>query len=246
MAIRLLVVDDHALVRAGLIKLLAASREIEVVGEAQDGFEALTKAHELMPDAILMGLFLPGMSGVEVTRLIKRDLPDVQVIILTASSEEENILGAIQAGARGYIGKSADAPALLKQIKQVVQGGVGMSDDIAAKLVAGLGRGYSPQSQSDSNSVPTTKREDEVLALVSRGMTNKEIAQELVVSENTVRAHVRSLMQKLNVVNRTQLAVYGIREGNAIERPRAGADGRYAPEGDARTAARRAASMSTQ
>ena len=214
MAARLLVVDDHTLVRQGIVKLLAGQDEIEVVGEAASGFEAVTKAGDLNVDVVLMDLYMPGLDGVAATRLIKRELPNVEVIVLTASDDEEDLFEAIQAGARGYMLKSVDSSAFVRQLKQVLSGGVGMTDDLTTKLVSGLARrGAETFSLNRSGHEALTAREKEVLGQIATGATNKEIASALFISENTVRAHVRTLMQKLHLENRTQLAVYGVHEG---------------------------------
>ncbi|MCI0438036.1 MAG: response regulator transcription factor [Chloroflexi bacterium] len=217
---RILVVDDHTLVRQGIIKILSSkdhSLEVEVVGEASNGFDAVTKARDLNADIVLMDLYMPGIDGVATTRLLKRELPNIEVIILTASDDEEDILEAIQAGARGYVLKSADHITLIRQLKQVISGGVGMSADLTTKLVTSLARRDTTiVSPNGTEHETLTEREKEVLVLIAKGATNKEIAQELFISENTVRAHVRTLMQKLQRDNRTQLAVFGVHEGYAV------------------------------
>lgn len=216
--IRVLVVEDHTLVREGIVKILSSDKGIEVIGEAGNGFEALTKTRELKPDAVLMDLYMPGMDGFAATRLIKREMPQVHVIVLTVSNEEDDILEAVRAGARGYIVKSVDASDLIMQLKQVVSGAVAMSEDMTNKLVTGLARKNHTSHEPDADlRTALTQREKEVLALIAQGATNKGIAASLIISEHTVRAHVRSLMQKLNLDNRTQLAVYGIREGFGLD-----------------------------
>ncbi len=217
MAIRLLVVEDHTLVRQAIVKLISEDKGIEVVGEATNGFDAVTKTRELQPDVVLMDLYMPGLDGVAATRLIKREMPNVQVILLTVSTEEDDILRAVHAGARGYILKNAEAMSLIQQLKQVVSGGVALSEDMISKLLTGLAHNTHTHHSSEPNLYTLTQREKEVLELISQGMTNKEISAALFISENTVRAHVRSLMQKLTLDNRTQLAVYGIREGFGLE-----------------------------
>lgn len=216
MTIRMLVVEDHTLVRQAIVNLLVDDETIQVVGEASNGFDAVTKARELQPDVILMDLYMPGIDGIAATRLVKRELPNSQVILLTISTEEDDILKAVQAGARGYILKNADAATLIQQIKQVISGGVALSEDMISKLLTGLVKNTHTPTEPDLQQ-PLTQREKEVLELISHGMTNKEISAALFISQNTVRAHVRSLMQKLNLDNRTQLAVYGIREGFGLE-----------------------------
>ena len=214
MAARLLVVDDHTLVREGLAKLLSDHAGFEVVGEAANGFEALSKARELKPDAVLLDLYMPGLDGVRTTALIRAELSDVEVIVVTASEEEADIFEAIQAGARGYVLKSASGACMIQQIEQVLQGDTGISSDLTHKLVSEISR---RGPRIDDCTEILSAREREVLAQVAQGATNKEIASALFISENTVRAHVRTMMQKLHRANRTQLAVYGVREGYALE-----------------------------
>ena len=215
---RLLVVDDHTLVREGIVRLLSDQSEIEVVGEAANGFEAIAKARELNVDVVLMDLYMPGLDGVATTRLIRREIPNVAVIVLTASDDEDDLFEAIQAGARGYILKSVDNAAFLRQLNQVVSGGVGMAEEVTTKLVTGLARrGAETLNPDHTVREALTKREKEVLVQISKGTTNREIASALYISENTVRAHVRTLMQKLQLENRTQLAVYGVHEGYTVD-----------------------------
>ncbi len=216
MTIRLLVADDHTLVRQGIVKLLDGAEQIEVVGEASDGFEAVSMVRDLNVDAVLLDLYMPGLDGVSAARLIRRDFPDVQVVMLTVSEEEDDLFEAIQAGARGYIMKSVDSNCLIHQLTQVLAGGVAMNDDLTTRLVTGLARrGSGNVTNRRTEWEEFTIREKEVLTQIAKGASNKEIAAALVISPNTVRAHVRTLMQKRNMENRTQLAVYGIYEGYA-------------------------------
>lgn len=217
MTARILVVDDHVLVRQGIVRLLQDETDIEVVGEASNGFEAVNKARDLEADIVLMDLYMSGLDGVATTRLIKRELPNVEVIIVTASDDEDDLFEAIQAGARGYVVKSVDISDLIQQIRQVLTGGVGMTNDLTTKLVTGLARRGSKSLNADLTKRDSlTEREKEVLGLIAQGATNKEIAASLFISENTVRAHVRTLMQKLHLDNRTQLAVYVVHEGLTV------------------------------
>jgi two-component system nitrate/nitrite response regulator NarL len=214
MTTRLLVVDDHLLMREGLVRMLNGSTGFEVVGEAGNGFDAVELAHKLRPDVVLMDMYLPGMDGIGATKLIVRDLPDVKVILLTASENDEDILEAIRAGAKGYVLKDDSTATVIQQLRKVATGGVALSEDLAGKLIAELSR--RPKASLTPSAGPMedlTAREKQVLALVSRGMANKQIAHELTISQNTARAHIRNLMQKIYVDNRTQLAVYGVREG---------------------------------
>ena len=218
MTTKVLVVDDHTLVRQGIVRLLSSDKSLEVVGEASNGFEALEKCKELHPEVVLMDLYMPGLDGISVTRLIKREMPEVQVVLITASPEEEDIVEAVQAGARGYIPKTTDGATMIRQLKQAVLGGVALSEDMTTKLVTALAHKTNGFNTPGANSYALlTQREKEALALISQGKTNKEIAESLVVSVNTVRAHVRSLMQKLNLDNRTQLAIYGLRQGFGVD-----------------------------
>ncbi len=218
MPVRLLVVDDHTLVRQGIVKLLHGIDSIEVVGEASNGFEAVSKARELNVDVVLTDLYMPSLDGVATTRLLKRELPNVQVVILTVSNDEDDLLEAIQAGARGYILKSVDSSELIRQLRLMLSGGVAMNDDLTNRLVTGLAhRGPGTFTPNRAAQDELTSREKEVLTQVSKGASNKEIAYGFRISENTVRAHVRTLMQKLHMRNRTELAVYGVYEGYAVE-----------------------------
>lgn len=217
MSARILVVDDHTLVRQGIVKLLSENDQLEVVGEASSGFEAINKAKALEVDVVIMDMYMPGLDGVAATRLLKKELPDVAVIILTATEDENDLFEAIEAGAKGYILKSTDSSNLMHQIEQVLTGGIGMSDEITRRLVLGISRrGNSKRNSGRPDFEVLTNREKEVLVQIAKGYTNKEIASELFISENTVRAHVRTLMQKLNQENRTQLAVYGVHEGYTL------------------------------
>lgn len=213
MAGRILIVDDHTLVRQSVGKLLTAEG-FDMVGEADNGFDAVELCRQLQPDVVLIDLYLPRLDGLAATRLIKREMPNIEVVLLTASENVEHIVEAVQAGACGYVFKSADSLTLLKQLKQVLAGGVGMSEDITIKLIKNLSHSaHSHRNQGSDSYTTLTPREKEVLALIAQGHSNKAIGVELSVSSNTVRAHVRCLMQKLSLDNRTQLAVYGLREG---------------------------------
>lgn len=213
MTIRLVVVEDHVLLREGLVRALNQSGGVEVVGEAGNGFDGVELAHKLRPDVVLMDLFLPGLDGVAATKLITRDLPDVNVVILTSSLNDEDILEAIRAGAKGYVLKDDSTMSVVQQIRKVASGGVALSEALAEKLVGELAHKPQGPASSAGPMEDLTAREKEVLALVSRGLANKEIAFTLSISQNTARAHIRNLMQKIYVSNRTQLAVYGVREG---------------------------------
>lgn len=163
---------------------------------------------------MLIDIYLPSLDGISATRLIKREVPSAEVVALSASTDEEDIVEVMQAGARGYIPKTVDSQTFLNELREVLSGGLAISPDITSKLVSGLSvRGRPAHPGAAESAAALTPREREVLELVARGFTNKEIAAKLAMSENTARAHVRSLMQKLNVDNRTRLAVQGTREG---------------------------------
>lgn len=209
---RVLLADDHLLVREGIAKILSTHPEFEIVGEADDGAEAVDKARQLRPDVVLMDLRMPRMQGIAAIRLMKEEMPEICVIALTVSDDEEDITGAMRAGARGYILKSADASQVTHQILQAMSGTVALSADLTTRLVSGLGR-RAPGPFAPPSSTELTDREKEVLGLVAKGLSNKTIAITLTISEHTVRAHLRALMQKLNMENRTQVAVSAIRQG---------------------------------
>jgi DNA-binding NarL/FixJ family response regulator len=217
--INVLVVDDHTLVRQGITRLLSADNGINVVGEASNGFDALEKARQLKPNVVLADIYMPGLDGLSFTRLLKSEMPEVQVVIVTASLTEEDIVEGVRSGARGYIPKNTDAANMIKQVKQAATGGVALTEDVTTKLVTALAQKVERRSSGDATLyAPLSEREKDVLEFIAQGKSNKEIATQLVVSVNTIRAHVRSLMQKLNVENRTQLAIYGLREGFGLHR----------------------------
>lgn len=216
MAARLLIVDDHTLVRQGIARLLAEAEGIEVVGEAGDGWEAISKARDLKPDLVLMDVRLPRMSGLDATRIIKQEMPDVDVILLTVSDDGDDIYQAVTAGAKGYVLKTTDHAELIRQIRQAVSGEVTISPAVATKLAASLTRrSQLPAPNGKTSCEHLTNREKEVLVLVGQGARNKEIAIALSISNNTARAHVRSIMRKLDAENRAQLAAYAVRHGLA-------------------------------
>ncbi|MBI4201850.1 MAG: response regulator transcription factor [Chloroflexi bacterium] len=218
MVTRLLIAEDHVLIRQGIMMMLSQAPSIEVVGEASNGTEAVTKARELRPNMVLMDLYLPEIDGAEATRMITSEMPETDVIMLTASNDEEDIWRAVQAGAKGYVVKDATISTLVSQITKVLEGKAAFSEDVVKKLITKMAAkprfGY---QNRDGRGYDLTPREIEVVRLISKGLSNKEIASELEVSENTVRAHVRNLLQKLNLENRTQIAVYGLRSGLGVQ-----------------------------
>ena len=209
--IRVLVVDDHVVVRRGIRALLATVDEVEVVGEAQDGQEALEKTEMLRPDVILLDLLMPRMDGIEVTRrVIARD-PAARILVLTSFAADDKVFPAIKAGALGYLLKDTGPDQLVRSIHQVYQGESSLSPAIARKVLQELSRPTDRPPTPD----PLTEREVEVLQVVARGKSNQEIAAELTISEATVRTHVSNILGKLHLASRTQAALYALREGLA-------------------------------
>ena len=205
MAIRILIADDHAVVRQGLRMFLGLDAELQVVGEASDGAEALRLAHELKPDVVLMDLLMPKMDGISATTAIRGELPDVEVVALTSVLEDSSVVGAVRAGAIGYLLKDTQADELCRAIKAAAAGQVQLSPQAAARLMREVRAPESPET--------LTERETAVLRLVARGKANKEIARELHIGEQTVKTHVGSILAKLGVSSRTQAALYAVRVG---------------------------------
>jgi NarL family two-component system response regulator LiaR len=216
-AVRVLVVDDHAVVRQGLRMYLGADGAVEVVGEASDGAEALERARLLRPDVVLMDLLMPRMDGVAATEAIRRELPGVEVIALTSVLEDGSVAGAVRAGAAGYVLKTTDARELRRAVETVAAGRVYLTPEAAARLAEEV-RAPAPRQE-------LTARESEVLALVARGLSNKRIARELHVTEKTVKSHVSSILGKLGLTSRTQAALHAVRTG-AVPLDAVGGEGR--------------------
>ena len=205
MAIRILITDDHGVVRQGLRMFLSLEPELEVVGEAENGEEALRMARELRPDVVLMDLLMPVMDGVEATKAIRAELPEVEVVALTSVLEDVSVTGAVRAGAIGYLLKDTEADALCRAIKAAVEGQVQLTPQAAARLMQVVSAPESPQA--------LTERETEVLQLLAQGQANKQIARSLSIAEKTVKVHVSNILGKLGVQSRTQATLYAIRIG---------------------------------
>jgi NarL family two-component system response regulator LiaR len=210
-SIRILVVDDHAIVRRGLRAMLEIVPDLELVGEAESGREAVLEAERLRPDVIVMDLVMPGMDGVEAIQRIKSDQPDARILVLTSFASEDKLFPAIRAGALGYHLKDSRPDDLLRAIRRVQRGESSLHPVIARKVLEELSGGSKGQDPAD----PLTPRELEVLRLVAQGRENRDIALELVISEATVRTHLSNLMSKLHLASRTQAALYALREGLA-------------------------------
>lgn len=209
--IRILIADDHTLVRAGLRALLDSEPGMEVVGEAADGLEAVEQAAVLAPDVILLDLVMPGKDGIEaITEICEVD-PTARILVLTSFTDDDKVFPAIKSGALGYLLKDSEPQELLQAICSVYAGEPSLAPTIARKLMRELQQPPDlPPAQE-----PLSGREVQVLRLVAQGLSNKEIADRLVVSERTVRAHVSNVLAKLHLANRTQAALYAIREGLA-------------------------------
>jgi two-component system, NarL family, response regulator LiaR len=203
--IRVLITDDHGVVRQGLRMFLSLDPDIEVVGEAANGQEAVAMARELQPDVVLMDLLMPLMDGIEATRVIRSELSEVEVLALTSVLEDASVTGAIKVGAIGYLLKDTDAEELHRAIRGAAEGRVQLAPEAAARLIREVRAPESPEE--------LTERETEVLKLLARGQANKQIASELFVEEKTVKAHVSSIFRKLGVRSRTQAALYAVRTG---------------------------------
>jgi two-component system, NarL family, response regulator LiaR len=218
MPIRVLIVDDHAVVRQGLRMFLTLDSELEVIGEAVDGKQAVQLAGELNPDVILMDLLMPVMGGIEAIGLIRQAHPDIEIIALTSVLEDSSVIGAVRAGAIGYLLKDTQSDELIRAIKAASQGQVQLSPKAAARLMREVRAPQSPES--------LTERETEVLRLLAQGHSNKEIAQQLTIGEKTVKTHVSNILSKLNVASRTQAALYAVRIGlvEAVGEPESGAE----------------------
>jgi DNA-binding NarL/FixJ family response regulator len=203
--IRVLIVDDHAIVRGGLAALLATTDDLEVVGQASDGEEAVRQAEALEPDVVLMDLSMPGMDGVRATAALLARRPTTHVLVLTSMSEQRWILEALEAGAEGYLLKHSEPEVILSAVREVVAGGSPL-DPKAARVLLSQRR----QAPTTPKS-PLTEREEEVLAMVGDGLPNKLIARRLGISERTVKAHLTSIFQRLGVSDRTQAALWAQR-----------------------------------
>ena len=205
MPIRILISDDHSVVRQGLRMFLGLDPEFEVVGEARDGAEALRLARQLKPDVVLMDLLMPVMDGITAIGAIRRELPDTEVLALTSVLEDASVVGAVRAGAIGYLLKDTEGEELRRAIKAAASGQVQLSPQAASRLMREVRAPESPESLTD--------RETEVLRQLAQGRANKEIARLLHIGEKTVKTHVSSILGKLGVPSRTQAALYAVRIG---------------------------------
>jgi len=206
MPIRILLVDDHSVVRQGLKMFLGADPELEIVGEARDGAEALKMVHQLRPDVVLMDLIMPVMDGISATVAIRREAPETEVVALTSVLEDSSVVDAVRAGAIGYLLKDTEANELRRAIKAAAAGQVQLSPLVAMRLLREV---RTPEKIREA----LTERENEVLRQLALGKSNKEITQILNIGEQTVKTHVSHILDKLGVPSRTQAALYAIRIG---------------------------------
>ncbi len=212
--IKVLLVDDHALFRKGVASALALQRDIEVVGEAANGEEALAKARELMPDVILMDISMPISDGLEATRRIKAEVPHVKIIILTVAEEDKSLFEAIKSGAHGYLLKTIEPRPLFEALRGVFRGEAPISRVTASKILGEFARqGQRATPEEASLAGKLSPREHEILELLTKGATNKEIAATLCISNHTVKNHLQNIMEKLHTQNRVQVVAYALQAG---------------------------------
>jgi NarL family two-component system response regulator LiaR len=209
--IRVLIVDDHEIVRKGIRALLGTKRDIQVIGEARDGAEAVAQAQALHPDVVLMDLVMRKMDGIQATQEITSLLPGTRVLVLTSFAADEHVFPAIKSGALGYLLKDSGPQELVQAIRQVYRGEPSLEPSIARKVLTEL----SNPTQKPVTADPLTTRELDILRLIARGQSNKEIAGKLVIAEETVHAHVSNILSKLHLASRTQAALYALKEGIA-------------------------------
>jgi two-component system, NarL family, response regulator LiaR len=212
MPIRILIADDHHVVRQGLRMFLSLDAKLEVVGEAKDGAEAVCLARELRPDVVLMDLIMPVMDGTAAIREIRRDLPEVEIIALTSVLEDASVTGAIRAGAMGYLLKDTQADELCRAIKAVAAGQVQLSPQAVARLMREVQDTPPPQLKET-----LSERETQVLCMLAQGKSNKEIAADLHLGETTVKSHVSNILSKLGMASRTQAALYAVQTNLVAE-----------------------------
>ncbi len=215
--IRLLIVDDHQVVREGLSSILTTRGDIEVVGMARDGREAVEKARQLSPDVVLMDISMPGMNGVEATRQIKKENPQTGIVVLSMYAEEEYIFDLVRAGATGYLLKDADSSQIANAIRAISRGESMIHPVVVSKILSEFSQLSNNRKVKEDRRAQKqydlSNREISVLQLVAEGKTNKEIARDLRISEKTVKNHTRSIFHKLNVSYRTEAAIQAVKEG---------------------------------
>jgi NarL family two-component system response regulator LiaR len=213
--INVLIVDDHGMVRQGLITYLDLMEDIKVVGEAQNGTEAVAQVRRYKPDVVLMDLVMPEMDGIEATRRIRELHPDTKVIVLSSFTEDDKVFPAIKSGAAGYLLKDISPTDLANAIRAVIRGKTQLHPDIAKKL---MNQFVDPKARIEGISEDLTPREVEVLGLLAQGMSNAELADALFISEKTIKTHISNILGKLNLADRTQAAIYAYKHGLVANR----------------------------
>ncbi len=211
--LRILLVDDHVLFRKGLVTLLETRDDFEVVGEADDGLEGIAQAREVVPDIILMDVNMPNCNGIEATRRIKQELPHVHIVMLTVSEEDDDLFQAIKNGAKGYLLKNLEPRQLFNRLEGIYRGESPISGVMATKILSELNDPHQNVMDHAKTVDELTPREVEVLEQVVLGKTNKDIADALNITENTVKIHLRNILEKLHVQNRIQAAVHAVSKG---------------------------------
>jgi len=207
--IRVLIVDDHTLFRSGIKLLLQRQSGFEVVGEAGDGLEGVKRAKQLKPDIVLLDLHMPGVNGLEAISLLRDEVPQTEIIMLTVSEDAEDLLEALRAGARGYLLKNIETDFLVDSIRRAVNGESVMSSQMASKLADAM-RAPQKRAISDASPEKLTPREREIIVMLAKGASNKEVARTLDLAESTVKIHVQGILRKLNLTSRVQAAVYAV------------------------------------
>lgn len=210
-SIQVMIADDHAVVREGLRTLINTEPGLQVVGEAADGHEAVQQTRTLKPDVILLDMVMPHLDGLGAINAIKEEQPEAKILVLTSFADDDKVFPAIKAGALGYLLKNASPQRLLRAIRDVHRGEPSISPDVAKKLMMEMRR----PADLPPTAEPLTEREVDVLRLIAKGLTNHDIATQLVIGEGTVRTHVSNILSKLHLANRTQAALYALREGFA-------------------------------
>jgi two-component system, NarL family, nitrate/nitrite response regulator NarL len=210
--IRILLVDDHSLFRSGIKSLLESQEEFEVIGEASDGLEGVKRAKQLKPDLVLMDLHMPGTSGLEALHMLSEDLPDTKVLMLTVSEDGQDLMQALQSGARGYLLKNIEIDFLVESIHKAMNGESVMSPQMSATLIDAV-REPVVKVEPDKQAIKLTPRESEIIGMLASGESNKSIARTLNLAESTVKIHVQGILRKLNISSRVQAAVYASEHG---------------------------------
>lgn len=212
-SLKVLLVDDHPLFLEGLQNLLTA-RDVDVVGVAHDGHDALEKVRHLQPDVILMDIQMPNCDGLEATRLIKAEMPEAKIVMLTMSADDEDLFEAVKSGASGYLLKSLESNRFFELLEGLQRDEAAMPQDLAAKVLAEFAtQGQEPKERQDESSGDLTERQMDVLRLAAQGQTNREIGEALFITERTVKYHMREILQKLHLRNRAQVVAFAMRRG---------------------------------